>query len=155
MAKKNVFLTSKKISFFTRKWVFIIFVWLLRTSSEKFDCRTIRIRWESYKKLKIEEFLHMWLFIFDIRTLNFTICQKNTFAVVSVGQASSRWINSNYVGKVSIWRCQVVLTLSGLYFLFSVNPWILNRGLPNPHRKMNGHFAPMCTGQSVRLHWSP
>ena len=25
-----------------------------------------------------------------------------------------------------------------------MNPWILNRGLPNPHRKINGHFAPMC-----------
>ena len=39
-----------------------------------------------------------------------------------------------------------MLTFSGLHFLFSVNPWILKRGLPNPHRKINGHFAPMCNG---------
>ena len=53
---------------------------IFRTSSEKFDCRTIKISWEIYKKLKTEEFLHMGLFIFDIRTLNFSILQKTTFA---------------------------------------------------------------------------
>ena len=25
------------------------------------------------------------------------------------------------------------------------NAIIFNRGLPNPHRKINGHFAPICT----------
>ena len=56
------------------------YICIIRTSSEEFDFRTIRISWEIYKKLKNEEFFNMGLFIFDIRTLNFSILQKNTFA---------------------------------------------------------------------------
>ena len=125
---------------------FYEYICIFRTSSEKFDCRTIRISWEIYKKLKNEEFFHMGLFIFDIRTLNFSIRQKTNFFCPGLGQASSRQKNYKFcVCKVSIWRYFTLLTFPGLHFLFSVNPWILNRGLPNPHRKINGHFAPMCT----------
>ena len=126
--------------------------YVFRTTSKKNDCRTIRISLEIYKKLKTVEFFHMWLFIFEIGTLNFCICQKTHFCCSGLGQASSRWINSNfYVDKVSIWRYQMILTFSGLHFLFSMNPWILNRGLWNPHRKINGHFAPMCTVLKVMI----
>ena len=33
-----------------------------------------------------------------------------------------------------------------LNFLWPWPPWILNRGLPNPHRTKNGHFPPLCSG---------
>ena len=32
-------------------------------------------------------------------------------------------------------KCQMMLTFSGQHLLFSMNPWIFNRGLPTPHRK--------------------
>ena len=77
-----------------------------RTSSEKFEIRTIQISWKIYKILKTVEFFNMWLFISKIKNLNFCICQNTHFCCSGLGQVSSWWINSIFcVGKVSIWRC--------------------------------------------------
>ena len=72
-----------------------------KTSSKKFECRTIWISWKIYKILKTVEFFNMWLFISKIKNLNFCICQKPHFCCSGLGQVSSWWINSNFcVGKV-------------------------------------------------------
>ena len=50
------------------------------------------------------------------------------------------WIHLTFhLGKVSIRKWEMVL-----FFLWP--PCILNTDLPNPHRKINGHFAPLCKG---------
>ena len=94
-----------------------------RTSSEKFEIRTIQISWKIYKILKTVEFFNMWLFISEIKNLNFCICQNTHFCCSGLGQVSSWWINSIFrVGKVSIWRCLLMLTFSRLLFLFNKYP---------------------------------
>ena len=95
------------------------YVCKFRTSSEKFEIRTIQISWKIYKILKTVEFFNMWLFISKIKNLDFCICQNTHFCCSGLGQVSSWWINSIFcVGKVSIWRCLLMLTFSGLHFLF-------------------------------------
>ena len=104
-----------------------------KTSSEKFECRTIRISWKIYKILKTVEFFNMGLFFSKIKNLNFCICQKTHFCCSGLGQVSSWWINSNFcVGKVSIWRCHLILTFSGLHFLFYKYPMKFQQGLGQP-----------------------
>ena len=49
---------------------------IFETRFKKFDCKTFRISWEIYKKLKIVEFFNMGLFIFEIEILIFC---KNRF----------------------------------------------------------------------------
>ena len=100
-----------------------------------------------YKKLKTADFFNMQLFIFEIESFNFCICQKTTFAWSDLEQASSGWINSNFCeGKVSIWRCLITLTFSGLHFFYFIwPPWIFNRGLSNPQWTRNGQNASLCT----------
>ena len=94
-----------------------------RTSSEKFEIRTIQISWKIYKILKTVEFFNMWLFISKIKNLYFFICQNTHFCYSGLGQVSSWWINSIFcVGKVSIWRCLLMRTFSGLHFLFCKYP---------------------------------
>ena len=86
-----------------------------------------------YKKLKTVDFINMRLFIFEIESFNFCICQKTTFAWSDLEQASSWWINSKFcVYKVSIWRCQMILTFSGLHFLFYKTPMNFQQGLLQP-----------------------
>ena len=104
-----------------------------RTSSEKFEIRTIQISWKIYKILKTVEFFNMWLFISKIKNLNFCICQNTHFCCSGLGQVSSWWINSIFcVGKVSIWRCLLMLTFSGLHFLFHKYPMNFQQGLLQP-----------------------
>ena len=104
-----------------------------RTSSEKFEIRTIQISWKIYKILKTVEFFNMWLFISKIKNLNFCICQNTHFCCSGLGQVSSWWINSIFcVGKVSIWRCLLMLTFSGLHFLFYKYPMNFQQGLVQP-----------------------
>ena len=75
----------------------------------------------------------MWLFISKIKNLNFCICQNTHFCCSGLGQESSWWINSIFcVGKVSIWRCLLMLTFSGLYFLFYKYPMNFQQGLVQP-----------------------
>ena len=117
-----------------------------RTSSEKFEIRTIQISWKIYKILKTVEFFNMWLFICKIKNLDFCICQNTHFCCSGLGQVSSWWINSIFcVGKVSIWRCLFTLTFSGLHFCFISTPWIFNRGLSNPQWTRNRQNASLCT----------
>ena len=86
-----------------------------------------------YKKLKTVDFINMWLFIFEIEIFNFCICQKTTFAWSGLEQVSSWWINSKFcVYKVSIWRCLLMLTFSGLHFLFYMTPLNFQQGLVQP-----------------------
>ena len=104
-----------------------------RTSSEKFEIRTIQISWKIYKILKTVEFFNMWLFISKIKNLNFCICQNTHFCCSGLGQVSSWWINSIFcVGKVSIWRCLFMPTFSGLHFLFYKYPMNFQQGLVQP-----------------------
>ena len=104
-----------------------------RTSSEKFEIRTIQISWKIYKILKTVEFFNMWLFISKIKNLYFFICQNTHFCYSGLGQVSSWWINSIFcVGKVSIWRCLFMLTFSGLHFLFYKYPMNFQQGLVQP-----------------------
>ena len=86
------------------------------------------------QKLKTVNFINMWLFILKIEIFNFCICQKNTFAWSDLEQASSWWINSKFcVYKVSIWRCQFILTFSGLHFFILYDPLEFSTGAwPNP-----------------------
>ena len=73
------------------------------------------------------------LVIFEIESFNFCICQKTNFAWLDLEQASSWWINSKFcVYKVSIWRCLVILTFSGLHFLFYMTPLNFQQGLVQP-----------------------
>ena len=70
--------------------------------SKKFDVRTFWISWKMYKKLKTVDFFNMQLFIFEIESFNFCICQKTTFAWSYLEQVSSWWIKSKFcVYKVS------------------------------------------------------
>ena len=125
---KNNFSCKNRILEFLYKHI-----WIFKTSFEKFDCRTFWISWEINKKLKTIDFFNMWLFIFEIEIFNFCICQKPTFAWSGLEQVSSGWINSNFcVGKVSIWRCQMLLTFSGLHFLFYMTPLNFQHGLVQP-----------------------
>ena len=104
-----------------------------RTRSEKFEIRTIQISWKIYKILKTVELFNMWLFISRIKNLNFCICQNTHFCCSGLGQVSSWWINSIFcVGKVSIWRCLLMLTFSGLHFLFYKYPMNFQQGLVQP-----------------------
>ena len=129
-------------------------IWIFKTSFEKFDCRTFWISWEINKKLKTVDFFIMWLFILGIEILNFYICQKPTFAWSGLEQVSSGWINSNFCeGKVSIWRCLILLTFSGLHFFYFIwPPWIFNRGLSNPQWTRNSQNASLCS--RVSLIWN-
>ena len=105
-------------------------IWIFKTRFKKFDVRTFWISWKMYKNLKTVDFFNMQLFIFEIESFNFCICQKNTFAWSDLEQASSGWINSNFCeGKVSIWRCLITLTFSGLHFLFYMTPLNFQQGL--------------------------
>ena len=110
-----------------------------RTSSEKFEIRTIQISWKIYKILKTVEFFNMWLFISEIKNLNFCICQNTHFCCSGLGQVSSWWINSNFcVGKVSIWRCQMLLTFWATFFVF-YDPLDFSTGIcPTPTRQKVG-----------------
>ena len=104
-----------------------------RTRSEKFEIRTMQISWKIYKLLKTVEFFNMWLFISEIKNLHFCICQNTHFCCSGLGQVSSWWINSIFcVGKVSIWRCLLMLTFSGLRFLFYKYPMNFQQGLVQP-----------------------
>ena len=86
-----------------------------------------------YKKLKTVDFFSMWLFIFEIESFNFCICQKTTFAWSDLEQASSWWINSKFcVYKVSIWRCLNKLIFSWLHFLLYMTPLNFQQGLVQP-----------------------
>ena len=109
------------------------FFFVFRLIFLKFDVRTFWISWKMYKKLKTVDFFNMQLFIFEIESFNFCICQKTTFAWSDLEQASSWWINSKFcVYKVSIWRCQLILTFSGLHFLFYMTPLNFQQGLIQP-----------------------
>ena len=103
-----------------------------RTSSEKFEIRTIQISWKIYKILKTVEFFNMWLFISEIKNLNFCICQNTHFCCSGLGQVSSWWINSIFCVGVSIWRCLFMSTFSGLHFLFYKYPMNFQQGLVQP-----------------------
>ena len=97
-----------------------------------------------YKKLKTEDFFNMLLFIFEIESFNFCICQKTTFAWSGLEQVSSWWINSQFcVYKVSIWRCLLMLTFSGLHFLF-----YFQQGA-NPQWTRICQNASLCSGQQI------
>ena len=124
-----------------------------RTRSEKFEIRTIQISWKIYKILKTVEFFNMWLFISKIKNLYFFICQNTHFCYSGLGQVSSWWINSIFcVGKVSIWRCLLMLTFLGYIFWFISTPWIFNRGLSNPQWTRICQNAALCTVQpSINL----
>ena len=47
----------------------------------------------------------------------------------------------------------MLLTLCGLHFLFSIKPLKSQQGLANPHRKISGHFAPLCPVVRSRTRW--
>ena len=96
------------------------------------------------KSWKMKNFL-TWDFLFLTLEPSILAFSKKTLLLPKPWTGKFKAKNSNFcVCKVSIWRHLIIITFSGLHFLFSVNPWILNRGLPNPHRKINGHFAPVC-----------
>ena len=104
-----------------------------RVGCAKSPFRTIQISSKIYKILKTVEFFNMWLFISEIKNLNFCICQNTHFCCSGLGQVSSWWINSIFcVGKVSIWRCLFMLTFSGLHFLFYKYPMNFQQGLVQP-----------------------
>ena len=70
---------------------------------------------------KIQKWRIFWYetFYFWNWNLQFQHLLKNPLLL---GRSSSRWIKSNfYINKVSIWRHFIILTFSGLHFLFSVN----------------------------------
>ena len=119
-----------------------------RTSSEKFEIRTIQISWKIYKILKTVEFFNMWLFISKIKNLDFCICQNTHFCCSGLGQVSSWWINSIFcVGKASIWRCLLLLTFSGLHFLFYKYPMNFQQGLvqtPSGLEFVKTHHCEVC-----------
>ena len=125
---KNNFSCKNRILEFLYKHI-----WIFETNFEKFDYRTFWISWELNKKLKTVDFFNMWLFIFEIEIFNFCICQKPTFGWSGLEQVSSGFINSNFcVGKVTIWRCQMILTFSGLHFIFYMTPLNFQQGLVQP-----------------------
>ena len=79
------------------------------------------------------DFFNKQLFIFEIESFNFCICQKTTFAWSYLEQVSSWWIKSKFcVYKVSIWKCLVILTFSGLHFLYYMTPLNFQQGLVQP-----------------------
>ena len=77
-----------------------------------------------------------------IGTFNFYICQKTYFCCSGIGQVDKLqflyWQGINL--KVPNDTNYFLAT-----FLFFMNPWILNGGLSNPHRKISGHFVTMCS----------
>ena len=85
------------------------------------------------QKWKTVDFINMWLFILEIEIFNFCICQKTTFAWSYLEQVSSWWIKSKFcLYKASIWRCQMILTFSGLHFLYYKTPMNFQQGLLQP-----------------------
>ena len=109
--------------------IFMHFFFVFRLIFLKFDVRTFWISWKMYKKLKTVDFFNMQLFIFEIESFNFCICQKTTFAWSDLEQASSWWIKTKFcVYKVSIRRCLVILTFSGLHFFILYDPHEFSTG---------------------------
>ena len=134
--KKKVEILTLKLFFSSKNRILEFLykhIWIFKTRFKKFDVRTFWISWKMYKKLKTVDFFNMQLFIFEIQSFNFCICQKTTFAWSDLEQASSWWINSIFfVGKVSIWRCLLMLTFSGLHFLFHMTLLNFQQGLVQP-----------------------
>ena len=88
------------------------------------------------KKLKTVDFINMWLFILEIEIFNFCIC-----LIIF-------WTGKFMVDKIQILciyginpKVLIILTFSGLHFLYYMTPWIFNRGLPNPQWNRNRQNA--------------
>ena len=100
---------------------------------DSINFRTFWISWKIHKKLKTVAFINMWLLFLKLKSSIFASAQKTTFAWSDLEQVSSWWIYSKFcVYKISIWRCIMILTFSGLHFLFYKTPMNFQQGLLQP-----------------------
>ena len=84
-------------------YTYLYTIYISKTSSKKFDCRTtIWISREIYKKLKTVESFNMLLFICEIEILIYSICQNQIQP--GRGEGGCRSCPPHYCLQPRIWK---------------------------------------------------
>ena len=96
---------------------------------------------KSTKNWKLELFNIFNVSFLKLKSSIFAFAKKLAFAVRSW---TVKFVVDELQFKVSIWRCQMILTFSGLHFLFSMAQ-ILIRDLPNPYQTKSGQNSALWT----------